>query len=52
VRLLALAEEIRGFGPVKEAAIQKFQERVELLEQEFLATERSFAGAASVDCLS
>jgi indolepyruvate ferredoxin oxidoreductase len=40
VRLLALAEEIRGFGPVKEAATQKFRERVKLLEQDFLATDR------------
>jgi indolepyruvate ferredoxin oxidoreductase len=39
VRLLSLAEEIRGFGPVKEAAIQMFHQRVKLLEQDFLAME-------------
>jgi indolepyruvate ferredoxin oxidoreductase len=39
VRLLSLAEEIRGFGPVKEAAIQKFHQRVKLLEQDFSAMD-------------
>jgi len=37
VRLLSLADDIRGFGPVKEAAIKRYRERVQATEQEFLA---------------
>jgi indolepyruvate ferredoxin oxidoreductase len=29
VRLLSLADEIRGFGPVKEGAIKRYRERVQ-----------------------
>jgi len=37
VRLLSLADDIRGFGPVKEAAIKRYRERVQATEQAFLA---------------
>jgi indolepyruvate ferredoxin oxidoreductase len=37
VRLLSLAEDIRGFGPVKEAAIQRYRESVRLAERDFRA---------------
>ena len=37
VRLLSLADDIRGFGPVKEAAIKRYRERTQATEQEFLA---------------
>jgi indolepyruvate ferredoxin oxidoreductase len=35
VRLLSLAEEIRGFGPVKEAAMQSYRQSVQIAEQDF-----------------
>jgi hypothetical protein len=34
-----LADEIRGFGPVKDAAVKSYRERVKALEQEFFAIE-------------
>ena len=37
VALLSLAEEVRGFGPVKRAAMQHYEQRVDLLEREFRA---------------
>jgi indolepyruvate ferredoxin oxidoreductase len=40
VQLLSLADEIRGFGPVKEAAMQRYRERVQAAEQYFLASAR------------
>jgi indolepyruvate ferredoxin oxidoreductase len=43
VQLLTLAEEVRGFGPVKEAAMQRYQERAQALEQAFLITRESSA---------
>jgi indolepyruvate ferredoxin oxidoreductase len=37
VELLALAEEVRGFGPVKEAAMLRYHDRAQSLEQGFRA---------------
>jgi indolepyruvate ferredoxin oxidoreductase len=39
VELLTLAEEVRGFGPVKEAAMRRYHERAQSLEQAFRATQ-------------
>jgi indolepyruvate ferredoxin oxidoreductase len=39
VELLTLAEDVRGFGPVKEAAMRRYHERAQALEQAFRATQ-------------
>lgn len=36
VELLTLAEDVRGYGPVKEASMQRYRERAESLERAFL----------------
>jgi indolepyruvate ferredoxin oxidoreductase len=36
VELLTLVEEVRGFGPVKEASIQRYRDRAQSLELAFL----------------
>jgi signal transduction histidine kinase len=35
VQLLSLADDIRGFGPVKEAAMKRYRERVQAAEGRF-----------------
>jgi indolepyruvate ferredoxin oxidoreductase len=39
VELLTLAEDIRGFGPVKEAAMQLYRQRAKSLEHDFRAAQ-------------
>ncbi len=36
VRLLSLADSVRGFGPVKEAAVETYRRQVDAAEDEFL----------------
>ena len=45
VELLALAEEVRGFGPVKEAAMLRYHDRAQSLEQAFRAARENPANA-------
>jgi indolepyruvate ferredoxin oxidoreductase len=46
VQLLSLAEDIRGFGPVKQAAMQRYRERLSKAEQAF--SSRIRGGSASL----
>jgi indolepyruvate ferredoxin oxidoreductase len=45
VELLALVDDVRGFGPVKEAAMQRYHQRVRSLEQDFHAAQGSPANS-------
>jgi len=45
VKLVALADDIRGFGPVKEAAVKRYRERVVEVEQEFVSVKAQLAVA-------
>jgi indolepyruvate ferredoxin oxidoreductase len=45
VELLSLAEEVRGFGPVKEAAMLRYHDRAQSLEQAFRAARGNPANA-------
>ena len=40
VKLVALADDVRGFGPVKAAAVKRYRKRVEEVEQEFVSGQR------------
>jgi len=45
VELLTLAEDVRGFGPVKKAAMQRYRERAKSLEHAFRAAQGSPANS-------
>jgi len=45
VELLTLAEDVRGFGPVKESAMQLYRERAKSLEHAFRAAQGSPANS-------
>ena len=45
VELLTLVEDVRGFGPVKEAAMQLYRERAKSLEHAFRAAQGNLANS-------